>query len=604
MHDQRKTGEGETEQEKDPARTSVTRSMIRNEPVQATRVLDSLELPDRVRLVMRFSGSDRVRLIELSQESESLVKALPAPELWLTIKQAGELSDDAVFLLRSADPSQLQHLADLEWWHKDAIDPLATAYWLMLFSEAGPETVTGWFNRADEELLVSAFSRFFRVYKADPENEGNEPWRELDGLWTLDDVYYLHFMDMNIAPPIQRALLAVRDAEPMKYYSLLDMIEAVPAAELENTARRLRMARLADYGFVDYDEAFEIYKPLSDRELDRMEAEAPPPRELYFPAGPTSEYPLAMGRMPGLLSSALALIEDRAVMEDLSLGLASLVNRILIADSMDMSRLESVEQALAKARTFVNLGLARWSGNEVDKAAHVLRTQHAINLFRAGFTKVLRMARRAHALDRDGPYSRIEHRYELLGDHGLIIKGLMLSRPLYYRGADDKGAPVYGEFRDEDEVTRAERALERARLLELLMLKAFGVREHELKMLKEHYAGDSLAWEVVFLTAAGNLFSGKGFGFSPLAGEDASSALSAMLTKDKPRSVTPEAARRLLEMTRERLSSLAEAGEADLATASEFVDESLALLQKETQNLDLDSLDRRYVKALVIRGRI
>ncbi|HUT52269.1 MAG TPA: DUF6178 family protein [bacterium] len=580
------------------ALAKLTRKLIRNDPEAAREILDGLPLADRARVVASFHGADRQDLIFLSAEARELVQALPPPELWVTIKEVGE--EDSLDLIRMSAPEQLQHVFDLEWWHKRALDPLAAAYWIMVLNEAGPETTIEWFRQADEELLVAALSRYFNVYKTDPDNQGAEPWRELNNIWTQDDAYYLHFKDPNLAPTIEQFLKAVRAEEPMRYYALMDMVDLGMTPELDEAAYRFRMARLADYGFDDYDEALEIYAPLTDRELDGLSAH--PRREsgtavpLSRPAA--SAYPLSLTAPLPLFSSALAMVDD-AALEDTQLSLAAITNRILIADNMDLQKLASVKEALMKAHAFVEMGLARWSRGDPARAAEILQGQGLTDVFRAGFTRVLLLGRGAFQEKKQGRLAGFPLGIELLGEDGQLIEAVTRPRPLYYAGADDKGAPMLREFRTVDEVARAEQALERGKTLGLMFRDGLGVTADELKTLKDNHHGPAILWETVFLTAVGQALGGAALSFAPLTVADARRALEAMLT-EPPRRVRSDVKEQLVKRVDEALRRLAEANDDDRARARDFVTQSLEKLAEETREMDLAELDPRYFPWMVI----
>lgn len=577
---------------------AITHRLIRNDPEAAREILDGLPLEDRARIAARFHGSDRVTLIFASAEARELVQALPAPELWITIKEIGE--EESLDLIRLAHPAQLQHLFDLEWWHKRSLDPLAAAFWIMILNEAGPETALEWFRQADEELLTATLARYFTVYKTDPDNQGAEPWRDLHNTWTLDDVYYLHFKDPNLAPVIEQFLKTVRAEEPMRYYALLDMIEFALTPELDEAAYRFRMARLADFGFLDYDESLEIYAPLSDRELKELSRlKARPAAGPDTPRAPAAGYPLALAEAPPLFREALARIEDADTIEDIQVGLSAVVNHVLIADSMDLSKLASVKQALMKAQAFVEMGLSRWAGDDAEEAALLLRSQSMMHLFRAGFTRVWRLGREAKRERKEGLMASAQG-LELLGEDGSLVEGLTRPRPLYYAGADDKGAPVFREFLTPAEVARAEEALRRSRAVVLLFTEALAVSGEELGLLKEHHLGRALTWPTVFLTGVGQALSGRGMSFKPLLLSEAKAALKIMLTRELPHRVRDDVRVELLQRVEDSLSALAHAGEEEKKYARAFVLKALEGLEREAGEIDLTALDPRFFPAMVV----
>jgi len=561
-------------------------------------LLDGLPLDQRTRAVTRFHGKHRLDMLLVSSQARELVQSLPAPEFWITVKEVGE--EDAIELFKLASPEQIQHILDLEWWHRDALDPLAATYWLMLLNEAGPETVVAWFRQADEELLISVFSRFFTVHRPDPDNQGFEPWRSFKNLWTLDDAYYLHFKEDRLAPTIERTLAAIRAEEPMRYYGLLDAIDALLLNEQEEGAYRLRNSRLENYGFIEFEEAVEIYRPLSDRELEELEREAGEPA----PAGRPDfapEYPLALQDPPPLFRQALAEIDRLETWQDICLAMAALTNRLLIADGMDLSRLESLHEALKKAQTFVEIGLVRWSRGELERAVKLLNTQHIFSLFRAGYTRLLSLARRADRLKREGWLARVGFWRELTGEEGPVLAGLLFTRPRCFSGVDEKGEPVYREFRSDAEVTRAELALERTAFLGELFFEALRLVPSEFDLLRERRRFASpLSFEAVFLTALVNSLVGRGFSFSPLSRDEAGKGLSRLLNEEQP-ARTRDGVRVEAEALVDRsLSRLPGFDERRRGLAREFLARAFLRLEEELGAVNLDSLDPRYISALVI----
>lgn len=573
------------------------RKLLKNDPEAAREVLDSLEMEDRVRLISRLPGRDRVSAILLSEYAEELVKALPEPEFWITVKETGE--EDSLDILRMATPQQVQHIFDLEWWEDDKLDSLAVVYWLNLLTMAGPEVPVKWFENADEELAITAFSRFFRVYKTDPDNEGAEPWRDLNNIWTLDNTYYLHFLEPKTAPAIEKTLEHICDHNSMRYYGLLEYITASLPIETETEAFRFRNARLADFGFVEFEEAIEIYAPLSDADLARLDKEA---REGEYPPArvPVSEYPLALSEPPELFTNALKRVEDRQRIETVAMELGGLVNRLLIADSMDMARIESVKEAVDKAYTYIEMGLDRWTGGDPEGASAVLLSQHLINVFRAGYTRVVLLARSADRLKKQEWMNKTEYARELLDEDAPLIAGLSFRRPQLYEGADPDGNPLYREFKSAEDVARAEDALFTARVTGALFFKALGVSDREIGLLKEYFRGSGLTFSTVFITAVCRVLAGGEMAFAPLSKKDARAAIEIAMTGEAPRRIKDDVRADLKERVAEALSEVEEADESWTGKAREFVDFSLSRLEEEAGRISLADLDPRYLHCLVV----
>ena len=366
-----------------PLLPELTAKLLYEEPERAEEMLDALPLPARVQAVLERSDKERLELILLSEQSEALTQALPAEEWWRTIKEVGE--EDTLPLVAMSSDEQLTYLVDLEWWYRETLDPLLVVRWWTLFLEAGPEVLPRWFETADEELLVLSLSKFMEVYTTDPDDAGCEPWRSFR-LFTLDDTYYLHFRDPNLAPHLEQVLRVLRDRFQDRYYTILDRVRTSVTAEEEETAERLRRGRLLDHGFPEPDEAVTIYAYLSPERRRALEKPAAARREGEgrAPAGAAPRYDLVKGAVPRLLGLALAGLEDPAALEEFRFEFARLSNQVLVADAAELSSLDALRAAVEKVYGYLEIGLEVWSQGDPAAAGRILHQQWLVHIFQAG----------------------------------------------------------------------------------------------------------------------------------------------------------------------------------------------------------------------------
>ena len=254
---------------------------------------------------------------------------------------------------------------------------------------------------------------------------------------------------------------------------------------------------------------------------------------------------------------------------------------------------------MTKAQAFVELGLERLSGGDAEKAARALAELHPFALFRAGYTRVLRLARRAEGLLRTGWPARAQAPASFLAEDGLVLSGLARPRPLYYAGVLAEGAPVLREFRTRQEVEQAERSLARVETLGLLFFEAMQAPVDELSRLSEWRAG-GVSWQTALATAAAQAFAGNDFRFAPLSLADARVALENMLTPEKPRALRPDVAAALTSRARAAIERLAAAGPGAAESGAALVEEALLLVAQEARELELEDLDGRFFQSLLI----
>jgi hypothetical protein len=579
-----------------PLLPELTPKLLREDPEQARELLDALPMEARVQAVLQRSSKERMELILLSEQSEALTQALPAEEWWRTIKEVGE--EDTLPLVAMSSDEQLTFLTDLEWWFRETLDPLLVIRWWTLFLEAGPEVMPRWFETADEELLVLSLSKFMEVYTTNPDDAGNEPWRAFR-LFTLDDTYYLHFRDPNLAPHLEQVLRVLRDRFGDRYYTILDRARTLVPAEEEETAERLRRGRLLDHGFPEFEEAVAVYAFLSlerRRELEKQ-AGARPEAEVRPAAAAAPRYDLVKGELPKLLGSALAGIEDPAALEEFRFEFARLANRVLVADAPELSSLEQLRAAVEKVNGYLEIGLEIWSEGNIDQAGRILQRQWLIHIFQAGYSEAIRLQRRAKRLEEEGWFRQVENPLDLLGEPaGPILRGLLRKRPLWYAGPGEKGEGRFREFQARSEMVEAERAIAESEMLGRIFFEALNLPLDALLELGGRNL-PALTWSAVLMTALVRGALHQRFAFAPLEAADLPRVLSEILTAPPLRQVRPELCESWAEWLERRLARV----DANLvAPGRKFFEQSRLRLEEEFSRLDPDRLDPRFLATLVV----
>jgi len=580
-----------------PLLPELTAKLVREDSERARELLDALPMEARVQAVLQRSGRERMELILLSEQGEALTRALPAEEWWRTIKEVGE--EDALPLVAMSSNDQLTYLVDLEWWYREILDPLLVIRWWTLFLEAGPEVLPRWFEIADEELLVLSLGKFMEVFVVDPDDLGYEPWRSLR-LFTLDNNYYLHFRDPNLAPHLEQVLRVLRDRFQERYYTILDRVRTLIPAEEEETAERLRRGRLLDHGFPEPDEARAIYAYLSPERMRELEKKAEARHEVEGrpPAAAAPRYDLVKGELPRLLGLALAGIGDSAALEEFRFEFARLANRVLAADAAELSSLDQLRAAVEKASGYLEIGLEVWSGGNPASAGQLLQRQWLIHVFQAGYSQAIRLHRQARRLEEQGWFRQVENPLELLGEpEGPILQGLLRKRPLWYAGPGERGEGRFREFQARSEILEAERALAQAEGLGRIFFEALNLPLDALLELGQHNL-PTLTWSAVLMTALVRGALHQRFAFAPLEAADLPRVLSEILTAPAPRQVRPELREAWAQWFQRRL----ERADASLAAPGQaFFEQSLARFEEELGSLDSPP-EAGWLTTLIVRS--
>ncbi|MGA7878381.1 MAG: DUF6178 family protein, partial [Desulfoferrobacter sp.] len=114
--------------------------------------------------LMRIPAKKRLEMILQREDAEQVVAALAEQDFYFSVKEIGP--EDALALLGMARVEQLNHIFDLEWWHKDQLQATKAVDWLDRLARANEDKLLEWLYHADFELLVTLFKRWLRVVDA------------------------------------------------------------------------------------------------------------------------------------------------------------------------------------------------------------------------------------------------------------------------------------------------------------------------------------------------------------------------------------------------------------------------------------------------------
>ena len=222
----------------------------------------------------------------------ALVHGFAETDLHLLIQDIGP--SDALPLLALASDRQLQFILDMEIWEQDRIDPESARHWVDLLHHADPARLTRWLMGRQTAFAVYHLMRNIEVrireHDQDPSDFG-------DGFVTVDGTFYVRPLDLPEAPEeagdqrentLIEILRRMADHDHDRYQRILLESAAVIPAEYEEEAFRMRNVRLAEKGFLPFDEAVGIYQPLRPGEFvaraSRYVKAAAPARRV--PSGP------------------------------------------------------------------------------------------------------------------------------------------------------------------------------------------------------------------------------------------------------------------------------------------------------------------------------
>ncbi|OFX21501.1 MAG: hypothetical protein A2V77_05105 [Anaeromyxobacter sp. RBG_16_69_14] len=477
-------------------------------------------------------GRKRLDLILDQDDPGALVRALPADELYFTIREIG--LGDAVELVQLASAEQFRTFLDLACWAKDRVDPRRALPWLRAArsgSMDSPRAAARWkakLDKLDVELLHLALRETVRVH--DLERDPDPDLVSDRFMQTPEHKFILEFLADGAEYMAVRGLVDDLYAEnPFMATRLLSSIRWDLTSELEETALRWRTGRLADLGYPSREEALSWFA-------------RPAARAATAPAGTPARPPgffLTLGGTGSLLARASARLSPNEH-EHLELELVTAANAVLVADSVDPGDLDAVKGAVDAARAFVEMGLEEAAGLDEARAAEVLATTAVKALFQRGFGRVLQLKWRAERLLAAGEAGSLEPPlfHPLLDPPlGEMLAGLARRRPLYFPGLEapreDWGSPAAGSFEHRGFLSSAEVARTAGALALTEQLASLARRLGLISARTEGGLAPSLA--TLYLTALANERLGRTFTPDAIAASEVPAATRALEHLGDPR---------------------------------------------------------------------
>jgi hypothetical protein len=521
--------------------------------------------PEQLRVIRAqlavASGSRRLDLILGVPNPGALVRALPADELYFTIREIGLA--DAIELVQLASAEQFRTFIDLDAWRHGQFEPRRALPWLRAARDGAPADsrlatrLARKMRTLDQEVVFLVLRDAIRVHdlqvEEDPEVESDQAWR------TSDRSYLVDFVVEGSDYVAIRGLLDDLEAEdPFMSSRLLGALAWELPSELEESALRWRQGRLADLGYPALEEALSWYARPPSRP---SEAPGQPRRAPGFFLAPLGDR--------SLLARAAASL-DALDHEALDMQLITAGNAVLVADGIDPVDLDQVRAAVTGARAMVEMGLERLAEGDEIRAAEVLTRTPVKRLFQEGFGRVLELSWRADRLYRAGGAGR---RSTPLLDAplGELMAALSSRRPRFHPGVerprDEWGSPNVAAMEPRRFLTAGDLVLA-ATALELC--EGMAAMARALGLAPTRAEGEAPRLSALYLTALANQRLGRRFEPEPIPVGDLPAVVGALEQIEDP-----------------RLDSYGEAGGLLLALARRNAEELVSTLDRATATPEL-----------------
>ena len=401
-----------------------------------------------------------------SPQALPLVHSFPEEDFYILINDIGE--SDSLPLLSLASNRQWEYILDNELWEKDRIDIKSITKWFDLLYSADTRRLINWIKDEKTELFELYFYKNIdvkvREHDEDPSVFG-------DDYFTFDDIYYIKLIDHPGRENTEDDSLELRNELIMKmmkfiagndhifYQNILIESTSIIFSESEEEFYRLRNVRMAEKGFLPFDEAIGIYQPITPQEIEELGEKIIDEKFERDTLLPVPILPASMLKGDNSFTRALEMTDTDDVLQQIQIEFASLCNRIVSADQKKIKEKETLNTIVKKACGYINIGVRSFAGDEDAgnpvKVASMLKKYPLVNLFRAGYHSAMKLKWRVEKwmktswfMEKGLPLSFWDEKW--MG----VLGGLLIKKPLFFDNYTT--GDLYREFESHDDIKKTE----------------------------------------------------------------------------------------------------------------------------------------------------
>jgi len=412
-----------------------------------------------------------------SEHPSAVVQSFQEDDFYFLINDIG--LNDAVELLSLASTRQWEYILDIETWDRDRIDLKSVTQWIHALLTAAPKRLIQWLRDKKKELIEFYI---FKNLELKIREHDQEPSELGDGFFTDDDTFYVkpRFNPYGeISAPAMYAQEYDSESIPSEHeemersQTLLELIKHLSAydhilyqqillesasilpAEVEEEEYRFRNVRLAEKGFLPFEEAIGIYTPLKPKNIEKLGQKIFAAASDKNPFRSAPQYPLSNLKIKNIFTQALQTIESDEVIEHIQQEFAGLANQIISADQKPVRIRADLRKVVEKACGYLNIGLESLSRKlsvtgKKNIAAYIKKYPLAL-IFRIGYSSALELKWRADRWLEKSWFAGQNLPLPFWGEEWTgLLGGLLIKKPLFYDNY--KSGVLYREFFSTEEI--------------------------------------------------------------------------------------------------------------------------------------------------------
>ncbi|CAN2040062.1 conserved hypothetical protein [Candidatus Magnetomoraceae bacterium gMMP-15] len=423
--------------------------------------------------ILNMSSEKALDFILDSPQSLPLVHSFPEQDLLFLINDIGP--EDALPILSMASYRQWQYILDEQIWEKDRIQMPAITKWLNFLLRAEPNRLIRWFLTEEIELIELYLFKNIDVYIRDKNEDASDLTNEF---FTLDDQYYIRISNESLYQTFDNEINKLRqnfilnflknlaDYDHVQYQNLLFELGSIIPSEVEEEAYRMKNVRLAEKGFLPFEEALAIYQHIK---AEHLKPKLYTNKKAYPYSTPI--YALNFMDEQNFFVSCLNEVDQSEIIGQLHTEFAALCNGIISADFKSIQDKENLKYVISKACGYLSIGLTRLlenekppkpsftkKGFEEKKAAYFIKKYSLQNIFQLGYTTALELKWKAENWRKNSWFLEKKLPLSFWGEYRTgVIGGLLIKRPLFYDNYES--GVLYREFKSMDDIRCSETVL-------------------------------------------------------------------------------------------------------------------------------------------------
>lgn len=450
--------------------------------------LYTLSGDDLKKQILSATAEDALEIILDSPSPATLVQSFSEEDLFWLVQSIGPR--DALPVLSVASNKQWRYMVDLQVWGRDRLNMDSVHSWFSLLLSADTERFLNWGFREQPEITYLYLFKNIEV-KIREEDQSLSDFN--DDFFTLDGVFFVRVLNQGHEAFVRNFLERLASHNLDFYHALLLNIRGVLADALEEEGYHFKSVRLAEKGFLPFEEAIGVYQYLNIQTVTEKRYKITRKKDKTSQPLTNMTYFLPSIAGDSLFVSYMRKIESPETIERLQCELAGLCNQILSADLQVVNNREVLKQAIQKAGGYLSIGLDLLDQGDPATRTDIL-DRYPLNLiFRLGYGQALERKWHAEKWLKDAWFKDAGLEISFWGQRweGLLT-GLGKKRPLFYTGLAEK---EYREFESPDDIAHWDRGLEQIRNLDRLFAAIFANRVPTWAV-----AANDLTWKSLLLT--------------------------------------------------------------------------------------------------------